>query len=173
MRRLMLLRHAKALRAEGLGDFDRPLKASGRDQARLIGEFMAAHHLAPGLALVSTALRARETFDLVDIFLHPPPERVDEPLIYEATARTLFEIARNLPGGQPCVLLVGHNPGFEDLANELISAGDETALARFHGHMTKGALAVIDFAADRWSKIKGRGGSLALFATPAHAEAKK
>jgi phosphohistidine phosphatase len=169
----MLLRHAKALRAEGLGDFDRPLKASGRDHARLIGEFMAAHHLAPGLALVSTALRARETFDLVDIFLHPPPERVDEPLIYEATARTLFGIARSLPGAQPCVLLVGHNPGFADLANELISAGDETALARFHGHMTTGALAVIDFAADRWSNIERRGGALALFVTPAHAEAKK
>jgi phosphohistidine phosphatase len=173
MRRLMLLRHAKALRAEGLGDFDRPLKASGRDQARLIGEFMAAHRLAPGLALVSTALRARETFDLVDIFLHPPPERVDEPLIYEASADSLFDIARRLPGGQSCVLLVGHNPGFEELANELISAGEEAALARFHGHMTTGALAVIDFAADRWNKIEGRGGSLALFVTPAYAEAKK
>jgi phosphohistidine phosphatase len=173
MRRLMLLRHAKALRAGGLQDFDRPLKPIGRDQARQIGEFMAAHGLAPGLALVSTALRARETFDLVDIFLHPPPERVDEPLIYEATASSLFEIARGLPGGQPSVLLVGHNPGFEELANELISAGDGTALARFHGHMTTGALAVIDFKADRWNKIEGRGGSLALFVTPAHAEAKK
>lgn len=131
MRRLMLLRHAKALRAEGLEDCDRPLKASGRDQARLIGEFMAAHRLAPGLALVSTALRARETFDLVDIFLHPPPERVDAPLIYEATADALFGIVRGLPGGQPSVLLVGHNPGFEELANELISTGDEVALARF------------------------------------------
>jgi phosphohistidine phosphatase len=169
----MLLRHAKALRAEGLQDFDRPLKASGRDQARQIGEFMAARGLAPGLALVSTALRARETFDLVDIFLHPPPERVDEPLIYEATANALFGIARSLPNGRPCVLLVGHNPGFEELANELISAGDEAALARFHGHMSTGALAVIDFKAERWNKIEGRGGSLALFITPAHAEAEK
>jgi phosphohistidine phosphatase len=106
MRRLMLLRHAKALRAEGLGDFDRPLKAAGRDQARQIGEFMAARGLAPGLALVSTALRARETFDLVDIFLHPPPERVDEKLIYEATLDTLFATVRGLPGSQPGVLLV-------------------------------------------------------------------
>ena len=173
MRRLMLLRHAKALRAEGLGDFDRPLKAAGRDQARQIGEFMAARGLAPGLALVSTALRARETFDLVDIFLHPPPERVDEKLIYEATLETLFAIVRGLPGSQTGVLLVGHNPGFEELANELISTGDETALARFHRQMPAGALAVIDFAADRWSKIERRSGALALFVTPAQAEAKK
>jgi phosphohistidine phosphatase len=173
MRRLMLLRHAKALRADGLQDFDRPLKASGREQARLIGEFMAARGLQPGLALVSTALRARESFDLVDIFLHPPPERVDEPRIYEATLEALFAIVRGLPGSQPSVLLVGHNPGFEELANELISTGDAEALARFRRQMPTGALAVIDFAADRWSKIERRSGSLALFATPAHTEAKK
>ncbi len=173
MRRLMLLRHAKALRAEGLEDFDRPLKASGRDQARLIGEFMAAHRLAPGLALVSTALRARETFDLVDIFLHPPSERVDEPLIYEATADALFGIVRRLPAGQPSVLLVGHNPGFEELANELISTGNEAALAQFHRQMPTGALAVIDFTAERWSKIERRSGALVLFVTPAHAGAEK
>jgi phosphohistidine phosphatase len=169
----MLLRHAKATRGEGLQDFDRPLKTVGRDQARRIGEFMAAHRLEPGLALVSTALRARETFDLVDIFLHPPPERADEPLIYEATAETLFGIVQGLPGGRPCVLLVGHNPGFEELANELVSTGEEAALAQFHYHMPTGALAVIDFAVDRWSKIESRSGSLALFVTPAHAEAKK
>jgi phosphohistidine phosphatase len=173
MRRLVLLRHAKALRAEGLEDFDRPLKAAGREQARQIGEFMAAHRVQPGLALVSTALRARETFDLVDIFLHPPPERVDEPLIYEATAHALFGIVRGLPGGQPCVLLVGHNPGLEELAGELISGGKETALARFHRQMPTGALAVIDFAAERWRKIERRGGSLALFVTPARAGAEK
>ena len=171
MRRLMLLRHAKALRAEGLEDFDRPLKAAGREQARQIGEFMAAHRLQPGLALVSTALRARETFDLVDIFLHPAPKRVDEPLIYEATAEALFGIVRGLPAKQSSVLLVGHNPGFEELAGELIFAGNEAALARFHGHMPTGALAVIDFAADRWSKIES--GSLVLFVTPAHAGAEK
>jgi phosphohistidine phosphatase len=172
MRRLMLLRHAKALRAEGLADFDRPLKAGGRDEARRIGEFMAAHRLLPGLALVSAALRARETFDLVDIFLHPPPERVDEPRIYETTADALFDIVRGLPAGQPCVLLVGHNPAFEELANELI-AGDGPAPSRSHRHMPTGALAVIDFKADRWSKIERGGGSLALFVTPAHAGAEK
>jgi phosphohistidine phosphatase len=173
MRRLMLLRHAKALKLEGLQDFDRPLKASGREQARLIGEFMAAHGLKPGLALVSTALRARETFDLVDIFLHPPPERVDEPELYEATAETLFETVRGLPAKRPDALLVGHNPAFEELANGLIVSGNEAALARFDRHMPTAALAVIDFAVDRWGKIERRSGELALFVTPALAEAEK
>lgn len=172
MRRLMLLRHAKALRAEGMADFDRPLKVGGRDEARRIGEFMAAQRLLPGLALVSTALRARETFDLVDIFLHPPPERLDEPRIYEATLEALFAMVRGLPGSQPSVLLVGHNPAFEELANELIS-GDKPALSQSHLHMPTGALTVIDFAADRWGKIERGGGTLALFVTPAHAGAEK
>jgi phosphohistidine phosphatase len=173
MRRLMLLRHAKALRAQGVADFDRPLQAAGREEARWIGEFMAAQGLEPGLALVSSALRARETFDLIDIFLHPPPERVDEPLIYEATAEVLFDIVRSLPRSQRCVLVVGHNPAFEELADELIAAGDEDALAHFRRPMPTGALAVIDFKTKRWGKIKRRTGLLAFFVTPAQAEAKK
>ena len=173
MRRLMLLRHAKARREERLKDFDRPLKASGREQARLIGEFMAAHRLKPGLALVSTALRARETFDLVDIFLHPPPERVDAPKIYDATAEALFRIMRRLPAKQPDAMLVGHNPAFEELANQLIAAGEQAELARFGGHMPTGSLAVIDFDADRWKNVEKRSGTLAHFVTPAFAEAEK
>jgi len=173
MLRLLLLRHAKALRAEGLKDFDRPLKATGREQARRIGEFMAAHGLRPGLALVSTALRARETFDLVDIFLHPPPERIDEPAIYEASADALFAIVRRLPARYADALLVGHNPGFEELANELVASGEGEMLAQFGQHMPTAALAVIDFAADRWNKVARRSGKLALFVTPALAEAEK
>jgi len=173
MRRLMLLRHAKAVKAEGLRDFDRPLKATGRDQARLIGEFMAARGLQPGLALVSTALRARETFDLVDIFLHPPCERMDKPEIYEASAEALFGIVRGLPARHAEALLVGHNPAFEELANELIAAGKKAALAHFGGQMPTAALAVIDFAVDRWSKVERRSGKLALFVTPALAAAEK
>jgi phosphohistidine phosphatase len=173
MRRLMLLRHAKALRAEGMADFDRPLKAVGRNDARQIGEFMATHRLQPGFALVSTALRARETFDLVDIFLHPPPERVDEPRIYEASADALFDIVRGLPPGQPSVLLVGHNPGFEELAGELIFVRNEAALAGRRWHIPTGALTVIDFATDGWNKIERRSGALALFVTPGHAAADK
>ncbi|HLL28360.1 MAG TPA: histidine phosphatase family protein [Xanthobacteraceae bacterium] len=173
MRRLMLLRHAKALRAEGLRDFDRPLKSVGREQARSIGQFMAARRLEPGFALVSTALRARETFDLVDIFLHPPPDRADEPLIYEATAESLFDIVRRLPARQPSALLVGHNPAFEEIANELIATGEKAALSHFGGRMPTAALAVIDFEADRWKEVETRSGALAVFATPALVEAEK
>jgi phosphohistidine phosphatase len=171
MRRLMLLRHAKAVKQQGLKDFDRPLKPKGREQARLIGEFMAAERLNPALALVSTAIRARETFDLVDAFLHPPAERVDAPEIYEATAEDLFAIVRSLPAKQHEAILVGHNPAFEELANALIASGNEVALARFGGAMSTGALAVIDFAADRWREVKPRSGELVLFVTPAEAEA--
>ena len=52
-----------------------------------------------------------------------------------------------------------NEPGDKISANELISAGEETALARFNGHMPTGALAVIDFTADRWSKIERAGGA--------------
>jgi len=173
MRRLMLLRHAKALRAEGSPDFQRPLKPVGRDQARTIGEFMAAHDLVPALAVVSNAVRARETFDLVDIFLHPPPERIEEPQIYEATTATLFELIRRLPNRHASAILVGHNPSFEELTSELIASGEERALSRFGGSMPTGALAIIDFPAERWNKITPRSGTLAHFVTPDLAGAEK
>jgi len=162
----MLLRHAKAAKVEGLNDFDRPLKPVGREQARRIGAFMAARALVPELAVVSTAVRARETFDLVDIFLHPPPARLDEPLMYEAISKSLFDILRSLPAKHASALFVGHNPGFEDFAGELVGGGEAEALARFGGEMATGALAVIDFPIDRWSAIEWQEGALALFVTP-------
>jgi len=169
----MLLRHAKAVRAEGLKDFDRPLKPIGREQARHIGAFMSARRLEPELAVVSTAVRARETFDLVDIFLHPPPERIDEPLMYEAIPKGLFDILRSLPPKHGSALFVGHNPAFEDFAGELVSGGNPDALVRFGGEMPTGALAVIDFPTDRWRGIEWQEGALALFVTPELAAAEK
>ena len=173
MRRLMLLRHAKAARQPGLADFDRPLKPLGREQSRALGEFMAANAWIPAFALVSTAIRARETFDLVDIFLHPPPERAEEPLIYEAPSERLLALVRRLPPKHDSALLVGHNPGFEELTNELISTGEEEMLARFKGDMPTAGLAVIDFHVDRWSEIKPATGLLALFVAPAFIDAQK
>jgi phosphohistidine phosphatase len=98
---------------------------------------------------------------------------VDEPLIYEATPEALFNIVRRLPAKQSSALLVGHNPAFEELANQLIAPDDEVALDRFGRHMPTAALAVIDFKADRWSKIERASGTLTRFVTPALAEAEK
>src|SRR3546814_11580837 len=64
MRRLMLLRHAEAGRPEGVGDHDRPLTPYGRNQGSEMGKYLARQQLSPSLALISTARRAQETWEL-------------------------------------------------------------------------------------------------------------
>lgn len=119
---LVLLRHAKSDRSGGERDVDRPLTRRGRRQAPEAGRWLAAHR-APGLAVVSPARRARDTWDLVAAELVQPPEvRVDDR-VYAATARELLEVVRELPEDAATVVLVGHNPGLEDLAALLTGAG--------------------------------------------------
>jgi phosphohistidine phosphatase len=166
MRRLMLLRHAKALPAKGGKDIDRPLSEEGREEAQVVGQYMAAEGLDTTMALISPAERARQTFDLVDNFLTSSPKMRVEPKMYEASWVSLFALVRKMPVKQTSLLLVGHNPGFEDLANELIGSGSKTAISRFARRMATGALAVIDFDTKGWSRIKALGGHLSYFESP-------
>jgi phosphohistidine phosphatase len=168
MHRLMLLRHAKAVPAEGRADIERPLSERGQANAQSIGEFMAAHSLETGLALVSPAVRTRQTFDIVDVSLKVSPKIRVEPAIYEASTDTLLKLVQSVGAKQQSVLLVGHNPGFEDLANELVLSGSEPALSQFQRRMPTGALAVIDFDVGSWRRIKRQSGHLSIFITPAN-----
>ncbi len=167
MRRLMLLRHAKTVPAGGGPDIDRPLSERGQANAGSIGEFMAAHVLETGLALISPAARTRQTFDIVDISLKNSPKIRLEPAIYEASTDTLLRLVQSVSAKQPSVLLVGHNPGFEDLANELILSGSKRALSHFQRRMPTAALAIIDFKVNSWKRIKPQSGHLSIFTTPA------
>lgn len=167
MRRLILLRHAKSdWSIPGKPDHGRPLNERGRASAPLIGRYMAHHHLVPDRAMVSTALRTRQTFRLVaDAFASPPTE-TGEPRIYEADPETLFAVIRETPADIHTLLVVGHNPGLHDVAILLIGAGDHDARERLHEKMPTGALAVIDFTTDDWRSIRPGAGRLDRFVTP-------
>lgn len=167
MYRLMLLRHAKAFPADGGPDIDRPLSERGQADAQSVGEFMAANGLEAGVAIVSPSVRTRQTFEIIDVSLRKSPKIRLEAKIYEASTHTLLKLAQGISPKQPSVLFVGHNPGFEDLINELISSGSDLALSRFRGRMPTGALAVIDFEVGSWRRVKPRSGYLSLFVTPA------
>ena len=93
--RLMLLRHAKSEKAEpGTADRARRLNGRGRADAAMIGTYLARHELIPDLALVSGAVRTRETWERLAAALPSvPPASFDERL-YDATADTIFEVAR-------------------------------------------------------------------------------
>ena len=166
MRRLMLLRHAKSDWPMGVADLARPLAPRGRAEAPAIGGFMAREALRPHLALVSPAKRTRETWALVSAALaEPPPHKIDAAL-YMATAEALIARVRATDAGVQTLLLLGHNPGLEDLARTLAGTGDAAAKKRLTASFPTSGLAVIDFPSDHWTDVQEQAGTLVLYATP-------
>lgn len=158
MRTLYLLRHAKSSwKDDSLRDFDRPLKRRGRDAAEQIGKVLAGEKLKDLLVISSPAARARETTKLVleSARLNLEP-RFDER-IYEADVRTLLEVVTSIPDKATTALLVGHNPGFENLLSYL--TGDNR-------HMPTAALAKIEFDVGSWSEVSAGSERLESFVTP-------
>lgn len=116
---LILLRHAKSDWSGGEPDDERPLAARGRRQAPEAGRWLADHVDRIDLAVVSPAERARSTWSLAAAELAAvPPVRLDER-VYGASSSSLLRVVRDLPDDLQTVVLVGHNPGLEDLASTL------------------------------------------------------
>jgi len=119
---LTLIRHAKSGWADpGLDDFLRPLNERGRRDAPEMGRRLREHGVQPALIVSSPAKRAIKTARIIAGALDfPEADIVENPGIYAAAADELLELIRRLPEGKQDVMLVGHNPGFTDLANLLL-----------------------------------------------------
>jgi phosphohistidine phosphatase len=166
MRRLLLLRHAKTERPEpGERDRDRRLTKRGRDDAPLIGAYMARHGLVPDLALVSPATRAEETWALLAKALPTAPKVVEEEGIYNAGRDKLIGIIRKARDAH-VLLVVGHNPGLHELAVSLIASGDVEARERVNEKLPTSGLVVIDLAFDDWSRLHPNAGRIERFVSP-------
>jgi phosphohistidine phosphatase len=165
MRRLILLRHAKSSRPPGIDDFERPLAARGREAAGRMGTYLREQDLSPDLALVSPSRRTRETWDLVRPALGEVETRFEQA-IYEAPATRLLSAVRDAGPEARSVLMIGHNPGFEDLARQLAGEGDPDELARLSEKFPTSAVVVIDFPVESWAEIEPRGGRLERFVAP-------
>lgn len=162
---LYLLRHAKAALAEpGMQDIDRPLNGRGRQACSLVAGYLRQAGL-PDEVLCSAARRTRETLELVAGALDWTPPATHSARLYLASLPTLLQHIRKAAGAR--LMLVGHNPGIEELAGELAGSGDREALARLHAKYPTAGLAVISFQVDDWSKVVPRGGRLEAFVTPA------
>jgi phosphohistidine phosphatase len=167
MRRLLLLRHAKAERAQpGEEDHDRVLAERGRTDAARLGAYLVRHGLVPDLALVSTSTRTRETWSLVTkAFNQAPPVRFDER-IYESSPQAILTVVCEAAPNATTLLVVGHNPGLQELAATLIASGDVDARRRLKEEFPTAAVAVITFAADGWRGVHPHGGRLEHFVGP-------
>jgi len=128
MRELLLLRHAKAERSDDLADFDRPLKSRGKKDALRMGEWLLEQQLCPDWILSSPAQRAQETAKKLcqGLGLDENDIHLDDQ-IYAAGLESLKHALADCPASTRRVLLVGHNPGLEDLLLDLVEgvAADE------------------------------------------------
>ena len=164
---LLLFRHAKAEPAvHGMDDIDRPLAPRGRSDAPRIGAFIATQSLTPDLILCSTARRTRETLELAAPAFGAVIATRLEAAIYEATTARLLAVIRRTPAGVHRLMLVGHNPGFEDLAIDLVRTAEKDAAGRLEKKYPTSGLAVLTFQADGWAKIAPRSAHLSIFTAP-------
>ncbi len=166
MRRLLLLRHAKAIPATGRHDYERALVERGRRDAAGIGAFVAEIGMIPDLVIYSNAERTRETAAIV---LGAWPRAVEaraEPRLYDAMRPALHAIVRALPDAAASVMLVGHNPGVADLANLCAGRGDKNDLLRMAGKFPTSGLAVLEFPVERWRDAALGKAKLVRFVTP-------
>jgi phosphohistidine phosphatase len=167
MRRLMLLRHAKSdWSVGGQRDHDRALASRGREAAPLVGAYMAQHGLRPDKVLVSTARRARETWSLVAAAFGKDLDVSFDDRLYEANPKALLIPLRAADAAAHSLLMVGHNPGIQELASLLMASGDIDARQRLLEKFPTAALAVIDFQIDAWSALTPHSGRLDRFVTP-------
>jgi phosphohistidine phosphatase len=125
-RTLILLRHAKSDWSGSAPDIDRPLAERGRAQAPLAGRWLANRADRIDLAIVSPAKRARETWELVSAQLTPVPPAQFDDRVYAASADRLLDVVLDVPDDVRTMLLVGHNPGMEQLASLL--AGESVVM---------------------------------------------
>ncbi len=167
LKTLLLFRHAKSSwDSPGLKDHDRPLAKRGWRAAPMMATRLAELDLPPDRVLCSTALRTRQTFDcLADVFETPPPVRFEREL-YAADPATLLEHLHRLDDAVDSAMLIGHNPGLEELAEFLAGSGDADALARMRTKFPTAAVAHLEFEVGHWSEIKAGAGRLVSFARP-------
>lgn len=143
---LILMRHARAERAVVDGDFDRSLTAQGREDVPRMAARLAEAGLAPDRVVSSPAERARETAELAcDVLGIDPRTILWDGDVYEASGGMLARVVERHAAGSQRMLLVGHNPGLDELLLRL-SRGpvprDATGQL-----LTTAALAVLDFPA--------------------------
>jgi phosphohistidine phosphatase len=171
MRRLMLLRHAKTESGAPSGrDQDRRLDERGLKDAADIGGFIAHHPPFPDLILVSSAVRARQTWELAWEAMQalvPEPAVEVVPDLYSAEVVHLLHNVRSAAGLDPKqLLLVGHNPGMHEFALALAGDGDAAARQELARNLPTSGLAVFEFDIEAWDDVSFGRGRLITFVTP-------
>ena len=165
MKRLLLLRHAKAVPAAApLADIARPLAERGERDALRIGDRLREQRLHPALILTSPAARAVQTAQIVASALGAAHERIAvDRRLYLAEPPAIIEAIAAQDAALETLLVVGHNPGLTDLVHRLLPDFDVD-------DMPTGAIVGVDCAV-AWSSIEGATAALSYYDFPKNARA--
>lgn len=156
MKKLLLIRHAKATHQPGYIDFERPLTSKGLEQCETITARLIKGNIKPQFLVASPALRTLSTANVFTQEL-ALDAATTFPDIYDASESTLLKVIYNLPDEHDFIALVGHNPGISQVLYTLSGEPRE---------MPTCAIALIEFEADNWMELHEGSGKLTLFDSP-------
>jgi phosphohistidine phosphatase len=171
MKRLYILRHAKAAPAgPGEDDHARALTLRGIADAEAMAHYLRKTGALPDRVMVSTAARTLQTADLVLRELEAPPRPDCRDTLYLAPAGRILDLIQAAPPRAEAVMVIGHNPGLEELAaflaREPVRRKERERRGVLEEKFPTCALAVLDFELDRWRDIQPGEGKLADFVRP-------
>lgn len=163
MKYISIWRHAKAERPEAYpNDYERPLTERGQRDAQRMSAVLARLEPAIDLIVSSPAARTAQTTQVLVAQLHGAIDPQWHAAAYLAAADTLLEMLKALPDAASHVVIVGHNPGMEELASGLCGASPEDVFVR----LPTAALAHVVVEASHWSMVRWGAGQLRLLLTP-------
>jgi phosphohistidine phosphatase len=156
MKKLLLIRHAKATHETGYVDFERPLQERGLQDAAIMAGRLKEKNIIPQILVSSPALRTLATANVFSQHLAIPQPQTNRA-IYEATTTELVKVINALPNDHDFIGLVGHNPGTSDLLYYLTG--------QIHDVPTC-AMMLIEFDTDSWMEIIEDSGNLVFYDYP-------
>lgn len=158
MKTLGLFRHAKSdWQDPRARDFDRPLNDRGRRGAAIMGRHVHDHGIKWARMVASPAIRCAQTIELAAQASGQPVAANWDRRIYLASGVTLADLLREQDGDPKAILMVGHNPGLEDLIFDLVP-DDGTSPLRdvVEEKFPTASFAVLELDIDKWSDLKER-----------------
>jgi len=164
-RHLFLLRHAKSSWDDpSIDDHDRPLAPRGRRAAARIADYATKTGIRPDLILCSSAMRAQQTLERIAPSLGPDAEVHIERPLYGATEDRLLQRLHALPDEVDSVMMIGHNPGVQELALLLAREGPLRTL--LEDKFPTAGLAKLAFGRVEWKDLHRESGDLVDFLVP-------
>jgi phosphohistidine phosphatase len=161
MKTLLILRHAKTQSDAPAGDHARELTERGQRNAADMGAYIYNLIGTPDAIITSDATRARQTAEIVATAVDFADPLTVEPQMYAANVDALLAVVRRIPDAVNSAMIVGHNPGFEELAEALAGNHDDEGI-----RLPTSGLALLEFDVERWDAVREGSGRLRKVATP-------